>query len=232
MCGRFTLTIHHFGSVIESLEAVIEPELLAGYRPRYNVAPGQQHWILRSESGRREIVPADWGLINSWSKDPAVAYRQINARAETAAERPAFRQAFQKRRCLCPADGFYEWCGPRKAREPHWFHAPDRSLLLFAGLYEGWTDPSTGELKTTFTIITTEANDVVRPVHDRMPVLIGRDRIDSWLTGDRPGELLKPAPVKVLTSQAASSRVNSVRNDDPECLVAGATGTEGQLKLF
>jgi len=232
MCGRFTLTIHHFGSVVESLEAVIDPELLPSYRPRYNIAPGQRHWILRSQTARREVVPADWGLINSWSKDPAVAYRQINARAETVAERPAFRQAFQKRRCLLPADGFYEWRGPQKAREPHWFHAPDRSLLLLAGLYEGWTDPSTGEVKTTFTIITTEANEVVQPVHDRMPVLIGRDRIDSWLTGDQPGELLKPAPVKVLTSQPASSRVNSVRNDDSECLVAGSQGAQRQLKLF
>ncbi len=232
MCGRFTLTLHHFGAVADSLQAVIDPELLQSYRPRYNIAPGQRHWMLRSESGRREIVAADWGLINSWAKDPSVAYRQINARAETVASRPAFRQAFRRRRCLLPADGFYEWRGPQKAREPHWFHAPDGSLLLLAGLYEGWTAPETGEVKTTFTILTTEANEVVRPVHHRMPVLVAQDQIDGWLTGDRPGELLAPAPVKVLTGQPASPRVNSVRNDDPACLVRTEAEAPRQLKLL
>jgi len=232
MCGRFTLTIHHFGAVVDSLEAVIDAELLASYRPRYNVAPGQRHWMLRNPSGQREIVTADWGLINSWAKDPSVAYRQINARAETVAERPAYRQAFKRRRCLLPADGFYEWRGPTKAREPHWFFAPDHSLLLLAGLYEDWTHPETGEVKTTFTVITTEANEVVRPVHHRMPVLIPQDRIDGWLTGARPGDLLVPAPVKVLTSRPASPRVNSARNDDPECLVRDEPGEPEQLKLL
>jgi putative SOS response-associated peptidase YedK len=232
MCGRFTLTIHHFGDVVESLAAAIEPELLDSYRPRYNIAPGQQHWILRCEAGRREIVPADWGLINHWSKDPSVAYKQINARAETLSQRPAYRAAFRSRRCLLPADGFYEWRGPRGKREPMWFHPPGGGLLLLAGLYEGWLDKETGEVRTTFTIVTTGANELVKPVHDRMPAIVAQDRIDDWLIGDRPGDLLGPAPADMLVSQPASPRVNKVANDDPDCLSADDPQLPKQMSLL
>ena len=238
MCGRFTLTIHHLGSVVQSLQAIIDEQLLDLYRPRYNIAPGNPHWILRSEAGRREIVPAGWGLINRWAKDPSVGYRQINARSETLSQRPAWREAYQHRRCAVPADGFYEWHGPRTAREPVWFHSPDDSLLLFAGLWESWQNGDTGELRDTFTIITTPANEVVARIHHRMPALLSQDQLDEWLTSERPEGLLKAAANDSLIARPVSSRVNSPANDDPQCLEPVQTPSEPpppakrQLKLF
>ena len=226
MCGRFTLTVHQLGDVVEQLGAIIDNALLEEYQARYNVAPGDKHWILRSKEARREIIPADWGLINHWSKDPRVAFKQINARAETLSERPAYRDAFRNKRCIVPADGFYEWRGPKGKREPLWFHRPDRSLMLFAGLYDGWMDPTTGEVKKTFTIITTQPNDLVKPIHDRMPAIVDESQIDAWLTGDDPAKVLGPPPVKAMRMQRASTRVNSADNDDPDCL------NPEQLTLF
>jgi putative SOS response-associated peptidase YedK len=234
MCGRFTLTIHQFESVVEALEATIEAALLESYRPRFNIAPGNEHWMVRSEEGRRCIVPARWGLVPRWAKDPSVGYKMINARAETLAERPAYRDAFLKRRCVLPADGFYEWHGDKGQRRPIWFHRPDRPLLLMAGLYEGWQDPDSGECRTTFTIITTAASPPVAAIHPRMPALLNRESIDEWLQGDRPGELLQPAPPGTLIGRPASRRVNSPANDDPACLEADDDEAEptGQLSLL
>jgi putative SOS response-associated peptidase YedK len=232
MCGRFTLTVHQFGEVVAALGAEIDPELLAYYRPRYNIAPGDSHWILRAKDQRRVFLPADWGLINHWSKDASAAFKQINARAETLAQRPAYRDAFASRRCVLPADGFYEWRGPKGQREPLWFHAPDRSLILMAGLYENWTDPDTGELRRTFTIVTTDANELVRPIHDRMPALIAPDRIDEWLSGSDPSSLLAPAAAKALRFDPASPRVNSAKNDDPGLLDPDDPLARKQLDLF
>jgi putative SOS response-associated peptidase YedK len=240
MCGRFTLTIHQLGDVVAALNAVIEESLLSEYRPRYNVAPGDRHWLLRSarasgkpsDARRREIIPADWGLINHWSKDPSIAFKQINARAETLTQRPAWRDAFRSRRCILPADGFYEWRGPKGAREPLWFHRPDRGLLLFAGLYDGWVDPDTGEVRKTFTIITTTPNELVEPIHDRMPVIIDPEHIDQWLGGAEPAALLAPPPASLLEFHPASPRVNSARNDDPECLDPDDPNVKKQLSLF
>lgn len=238
MCGRFTLTVHHIAEAAEALSAIVDEALVDSYRPRYNVAPGDRHWILRSREGRREILPADWGLINHWSKDPSVAFKQINARAETLSERAAYREAFKRRRCIVLADGFYEWRGPRGAREPLWFHPEDGGLLLLAGLYEGSTDEATGEVKKTFTIITTPPNELVAPVHDRMPAVLQRDDIDGWLSGiDRDGHVidtgafLKPAAV-AMRADPASPRVNSAGNDDPACLDPDDPQVIKQLTLF
>lgn len=218
MCGRFTLTVERFVTVATSLGATIAEDSLSDYRPRYNIAPGNQHWVLRSQAAGREIVPATWGLINHWAKDPKIGWRQINARAETLARKPAFREAFRERRCVVIADGFYEWRGPRSAREPLWFHAPDRGLLLFAGLYESWRNPDTAERRRTFTIITTAANEVVAPVHDRMPAVLLPADIDTWLTGEQPQSVLRPVSPAALAQAPASTRVNSVANDDPGLL--------------
>ncbi len=231
MCGRFTLTIHHFGELIDTVGAELATELL-DFRPRYNIAPGNRHWILRCEAGRREVLPADWGLINHWSTDPAVGFKQINARAETLAERPAFREAFRRRRCLIPADGFYEWRGPRGSREPIWFHAEDRSVFWMAGLYEGWRDPQRGLVRTTFTIITTAANTAVAEVHDRMPAILSREQIEPWLTGDSPANELGPAPVNSLVGSPASPRLNSAAHDDPDLLDPDDPQFPKQLALF
>jgi len=221
MCGRFTLTYRN--AELLAAELGVSIESLGEYRPRYNIAPGQWHWILRMEYEDRELLPARWGLVNHWAKDRNQGYKQINARAETAHTRPAFRDAFKKRRCIVPADGFFEWAGPRGERQPIWFHRPDGGLLLFAGLYESW-QPVPGEWEPTFTIVTTDANATVAPVHNRMPVILPEDQADNWLYPHQEDvgtlrSLLVPAGPDLLIGARASTRVNSVKNDDAEVLV-------------
>lgn len=229
MCGRFTLTRKDFRALASELEAAFDESVVALYRPRYNIAPTDQHWIVREKQERRQLLPARFGLVNSWAKDAKGAARQINARSESALSRPAFREAFEKRRCIVPADGFFEWVGAKEARRPIWFHAPDGGLILFAGLYESWRDPRSAEWMRTFTILTTDANETVEPVHDRMPVLLARDRLDDWLhVPPRNAEayaedlrkLLVPAPAGALVATEVSRRVNSVANDDEGVLAA------------
>ena len=240
MCGRFTLTRRDLSELATSLGA----EVIAGgsdYRPRYNIAPTDQHWILRQKQEQRQLLPAKWGLVNSWAHDAKGAFKQINARAETALKRPAFRDAFLERRCAVPADGFFEWTGTKEARRPVWYHAPDGALLLFAGLYESWRDPQTDAWQRSFSILTTSANDVVAPVHDRMPVILAADHVDEWLfvpaqnkqsQAEKLLPLLQPAAPDVLVATEVSPRVNSVANDDPECLLpAGAPPPESPRLL-
>jgi len=228
MCGRFTLTTKDFNALAAQLGASVLAEDAARYRPRYNIAPTDEHWIVRTKQEQRHLLPAKWGLVNSWSTDAKSAFKQINARAETAMKRPSFRDAFVRRRCVVPADGFFEWLGTKQARRPIWFHDPHGELLLFAGLYESWRDPSTSGWQRTFTILTTAANEVVAPVHDRMPVILPTDALDDWLFvpssnaeahADHVAPLLRPAPAPALVAVEVSSRVNSVANDDPECLL-------------
>ncbi len=170
----------------------------------------------------REALRARWGLINHWAKDKNQGYKQINARAETVHQRPAFRDAFMKRRCVVPADGFYEWAGPKGKRQPLWLHRPDSGLLLFAGLYESW-QPEPDVWEPTFTIITTEANEMVSRIHNRMPVILLEDKVDDWLhpreeDPEKLRQLLVPGPDDLLIATPVSPRVNSVRNDDPDLL--------------
>jgi putative SOS response-associated peptidase YedK len=222
MCGRFTLTYKEKQRLAEELGVNVEEINDADYRPRYNIAPTDPHWIVRMRYEEREILPAKWGLVNSWAKDAKRAAKQINARAETIASNAAFREAFTKRRCVVPADGFYEWIGAGSARQPIWFHRPDGKLILFAGLYESW--PATPDnWQRTFTIITTTPNDMVAPIHDRMPVVLTGGAVDYWLDPREEDteslrKLLAPAPEDLLTKQPVSQRVNSVKNDDAACL--------------
>ena len=220
MCGRFTMSRRDAEEL--ALELGVPAESLRDYRPRYNIAPTDQHWILRTKYEQRELLPATWGLVNSWAKDGKRAAAQINARAETLTTRSAFKEAYQKRRCVVPADGFFEWTGPKTVRQPLWFHRPDGGLVLFAGLYESW-QPAPDRWQRTFTIITTEPNDVVRPIHDRMPVVLPSDGLDEWLfQGNEDHEALRaflgPAPNDTLVPTAVSPRVNSVKNDDRACV--------------
>jgi putative SOS response-associated peptidase YedK len=221
MCGRFTLTYQQKQRLAEELGVNVE-EIGDSYKPRWNIAPTDPHWIVRMQYEEREILPAKWGLVNSWAKDAKRAARQINARAESIATNPAFRDAFARRRCVVPADGFYEWIGAGATRQPIWFHRPDGGLLLFAGLYESW--PATPDnWQRTFTIITTTPNGIVSPVHDRMPVVLSGDAVDYWLDPreedtDSLRKLLTPASDDVLVKLSVSQRVNSVKNDDPACL--------------
>lgn len=222
MCGRFTLTPDNAEWVADSL-GVPRDQLVGGpYRPRWNIAPTDEHWIVRMKAEDREILPANWGLIQFGSKDGKRAASQINARAETVDTRPAFRNAWRNgRRCAVPADGYFEWVGPKENRQPIWFHRPDHQLVLLAGLYESWR-PTPDTWQRTFTIITTEPNEMAAKVHDRMPVILPDDRVDDWLfQGSDPDAmkaLLVPAPDDLLIATPVSQRVNSVRNDDPECL--------------
>jgi putative SOS response-associated peptidase YedK len=177
---------------------------------------------LKTKYESREAIPATWGLVNSWAKDTSRASMCINAKAETVDKLPSFREAFAKRRCVVPADGFYEWRGPTARREPLWIHPAEDALLLFAGLFEAWQfQPS--EWRTTFTIITTAANRTIEPIHNRMPVILDEAGAADWMNGREPDplslkRLLVPAPDNLLVVRPASPLVNSVKNEGPELL--------------
>ncbi len=228
MCGRFTLSRRDREELAYELGVPIEQLPADVYRPRYNIAPTDPHWIVRVRYEDRELLPAKWGLVNNWAKDAKRAGAQINARSETLAKLPPFRDAFRRRRCVIPADGFFEWTGAKDARQPLWFHRADGQLLLFAGLYESW-EPAPGERQRTFTIVTTGPNGLMAPVHDRMPVILTADAVEAWLNPrdedvEELSKLLVPAPEGLLIATPMSSRVNSVKNDDEACLVPAAGG--------
>ena len=228
MCGRYTLRASpqqlglHFG-----LDVV--PEM----RPRYNIAPTQLVPVVRAATdGGRELVELRWGLIPGWSKTPPSGAPLINARSETAASKPTFRAAFRQRRCLLPADGFYEWQKLPTHRQPFHIHRPDGSVFGFASLWEQWHDASGKKLETC-TILTTAANALLRPLHERMPVVVAPADYAAWLDP----AVTDAAQVEPLLSGAAASelvvtpvtiRVNSIAHDDVECL----TPAEQQKGLF
>ena len=205
--------------------------------PRYNVAPTQDVPAVRLRAGARELALLRWGLIPAWAKDPSIGLRMINARAETVAEKPSFRSALAKRRCLIVADGFFEWQKqPKGPKQPYFITTVDGEPFAFAGLWERWdkaqearsTDPGSapgagGAPVESCTIVTTEANAALRPIHDRMPVMLSPDRFDAWLDVDgwppeRAVDLLKPFPAARIAAVPVSTRVNSVGNDDPGCI--------------
>lgn len=175
MCGRFVLQAE-LSRIVESFDI---QEVACHYRPSNNIFPGQ-HIIAVVHDTMNRLVEFKWGLIPSWSKDPSIGNRMINARAETAAEKPVFRQAFKKRRCLIVADGFYEWQKVGKAKKPLYFSLKSGGPFGFAGLHETWTSPDQQQLHTC-TIITTEANRFIEPIHDRMPVIVPKDLEMKWI---------------------------------------------------
>ncbi|BDG06234.1 SOS response-associated peptidase [Anaeromyxobacter oryzae] len=205
MCGRFTLTTEDVAVLARAWGAEVDDAVRAAWRPRFNVAPGDAHLVLRAADGGRRLARASFGLAGAGGK------LLLNARIETAAGTPSFREAWRLRRGAVPADGFFEWDGPGAARRPTWFHRPDRGPLLLAALWGGSPGGGIG-----FAILTTEADAIVRPVHDRMPVIVPSGRLDAWLAG-APGAL--PCPdVPALVATRVSQRVNSVANDDAACL--------------
>ena len=219
MCGRFTLTTSP-QQVAEHFGLAEIPEL----SPRYNIAPTQAVAVVRGTGADRAPVfeLRRWGLIPSWAKDPGIGSRMINARIETAAEKPAFRAAFRRRRCLVPADGFYEWKAHPKRRRPHHVRLADGELFGLAGLFEAWKSPE-GESIESCTLLTTAANAALRPLHHRMPILIDPERYAEWLDP----ELQDPGIIRSLTHPGLSDRlhfhpvgfqVNNPRNDDPICI--------------
>ena len=219
MCGRFASR----GTAKD-----IEKEFKVGrlnkvsFDARYNIAPSQEIPAILETGGERIAAALRWGLVPSWAKDDAIGNKLINARAETLAEKPSFRNAFRARRCIIPASGFYEWAKKgASARQPFYFYLKDKPVFGFAGLWEEWTDQESGELIESCTIITTEANAVLEPVHDRMPVILKAEDYDRWLdeklkdTGELQ-DLLAPYPAGEMASYAVGKAVNNPAYDAPE----------------
>ena len=245
MCGRFTLSTDP-EDLARAFGVVDLPEL----SPRYNVAPSQPvaavRVVVEDGDGQRQVRLLRWGLVPSWARDLRVGNRMINARSETAAGKPAFRRAFRFRRCLVLADGFYEWRRRGKERQPHYFTMKDGRPFAFAGLWERWVDPTrsaergtqngepgpapssefrvpSSEVVESCTLLTCGPNELVEPVHDRMPVILPPSDHDLWLDPkvDDPDvlqPLLRPFPAGEMTVRRVSERVNSPRNDDPSCV--------------
>lgn len=234
MCGRFTLTIDDVEQLAALLGVEVEPAQVERYRPRFNVAPTDEHWIVRA-GARERLLPASWGVG---------ANRQILTRVENARSRTMLADPAAGHRCVVAADGFFEWTGEKGHRRPVWFHRPDAGpgaesdrLVLLGALC---TESKDG---FRFSILTTPANEVVAPVHDRMPVVIPTAALGAWLTTTDPkalASMLRPAPAASLIGTEVDVRVNVVGNDDPACLAppapvsvaAAAAKRRGQLRLF
>jgi putative SOS response-associated peptidase YedK len=221
MCGRFTLTtsVRELADLFQAMEVELPAAL-----PQYNIPPSAQVLAVRQLPGQegRQLVPLRWGLIPHWATDPAIGNRLINARAETAAGKPSFRDAFRRRRCLVPANGFFEWKKQGGTKEPYYLHLRDGRPFAFAGLWERWLGPSDQPVETC-TILTTDANDLVRSIHDRMPVILPSDAYARWLDPQLQDPemlqpLLRPFPAEQMAAYPVSRLVNNPRHNDAKCL--------------
>jgi putative SOS response-associated peptidase YedK len=218
MCGRYRLSRRK-----QLIQEYFDTTEEVDWEPRYNIAPSQSVGIIRQDwaTPERRFSLARWGLLPYWAKDSSIGYKLINARSETVSSKPAFREAFESRRCLIPADGFYEWKRAEKVKQPFHFGLQDDSLFAFAGLWDRWRDARGKELESC-SILTTAPNSLLADVHDRMPVILNPEHYDLWLA---PGfrrvealkEMLNPFDATLMRSYPVSTRVNFVRNDDPEC---------------
>jgi len=218
MCGRFTL----FDTA--SLAEAFGVAGAASLSPRYNIAPSQAVAAVRVPPGgsARESVLLHWGLVPSWAKDPSIGNRMINARAETAAGKPAFRSAMRRRRCLVPADGFYEWKRTGGRKQPYYIRMRDERVFAFAGLWESWEEPG-GAAVESCAILTTSPNDLLVPIHDRMPVLVAPRDYDFWLSPEvlDPGALaplFRPFPSEEMTAFPVGTAVNNPKTDSPDLI--------------
>lgn len=218
MCGRYTLRAD-----LSQISRIFQLQGGPTLSPRYNIAPTQEVAAVRwdRDHHQRELTLLRWGLIPAWAKDAKIGNRMINARAETIAEKPSFRNAFRKRRCLILADGFYEWQKIDGKKQPYFIHRPDDQPFAFAGLWEDWKQ---GEADIqSCTIITTTANAVMAPLHDRMPVILSSENYPLWLDPEFPNrdalqELLRPCDPQLLETYPVSTVVNSPRNESPQCV--------------
>lgn len=220
MCGRYVLTTP--GEVLAELFEVPQPVELAA---RYNIAPTQPVPIVRTaESGGRELALVSWGLVPHWAKERAIGNRLINARAESLAEKPAFRSSFKHRRCLIPADGFYEWKPEGGGKQPWLLRLRGGAPFAFAGLWSRWQDPAAGgEPFESCAIVTTTPNELAATVHDRMPAILPKERHALWLDSETYDPvaltaLLAPIPADAMEAFPVSKRVNSPANEDPRCI--------------
>jgi putative SOS response-associated peptidase YedK len=235
MCSRFTQV--GVGPLLADLLGLPDP----GRPARYNVAPTQEVAAVRVEAGDRRLALLRWGLLPRWADDPSLASRLINARSETAADKPAFRDALRRRRCVVPADGFFEWSGPPRDRRPWLIRRRDQAPFALAGLWERWAPPGQAP-RETFTILTTVPNEVVARLHDRMPVVLPPGAFDPWLDPalEDPAALSRwwtPAPAADWEAVAVGSRVNRTDAEGPDCIAPrrdddpGPSGG-GQLTLL
>lgn len=213
MCGRYTLI-----SAPQAIRALFRYAEQPNFPPRYNIAPTQPIAVVRLTNRQRQVVLMRWGLLPSWVKDPKAFSLIVNARGETVLDKPSYRAAMKRRRCLIPADGFYEWKTTGASKQPYYVRARSGAPLAFAGLWETWAGPN-GEEVDTVTIVTTEANGTLRPVHDRMPVIVPPEAFDIWLDTDNVDDrtaaaLIVPAPDSLLETWPVSTDVNRVANDN------------------
>jgi putative SOS response-associated peptidase YedK len=226
MCGRFVQTqeSENYGAYFQ-VDVIRTDAVLRSW----NVAPTKQVYAVAEHDGERQLGTFDWGLVPFWAKDRKIGARLINARVETAAEKPAFRDSFTARRCIIPAEGFYEWEPKDRGKLPHYFFAADGHPLALAGLWSSWNDPDSGDRIRTCTILTGEPNGVVQPIHDRMPVILPNTMWDSWLDPEITdagtiGDLIVSSAGPDLVEHAVSTLVNRVANDVPELIAPLETG--------
>ena len=217
MCGRYTFT-----SAPEAMRQLFRYLEQPNFPPRFNVAPTQPIAIVRLVEGQRQFALVRWGFLPSWVKDPKTFTLVINARGESVIDKPAFRAAMKRRRCLIPADGFYEWQKAGDRKRPFFIHAKSGAPLAFAGLWETWTGPNGEELETA-AIVTTRANRTLGAIHERMPVIVPPEAFDLWLdcaTVDAAtaAALIKPGPEYLLEAYEISTAVNRTANDGPKLL--------------
>lgn len=229
MCGRYILI-----SSPEAIRALFAYLEQPNFPPRYNVAPAQPVPIVRIVEGKRHFALVRWGLLPSWVKDPKTFALLINARGETAGEKPAFRAALRRRRCLFPADGFYEWKKDGERKRPHLIRPKSGGPIAFAGLWETWTGPN-GEEMETAAIVTTAANRTLAPIHDRMPVIVPPDGFDLWLDcakvdAETASALIAPAPDSLLEAVEVSAAVNRVANDSAALLEPSMAPSEPEVE--
>jgi putative SOS response-associated peptidase YedK len=215
MSGRFSLT-----SISSAIQNLYGEQLGLPFEPRYNISPGQQILVVKSDGCTPAIEPMHWGLIPHWSKDRTSSYKMINARGETITEKPSFRSAYRERRCLIPANNYFEWKREGRTKQPYTFQQIDREPFSFGGIWETWVDESTGVAIKSCSIITTETNSLVAPIHNRMPVIIQPQHYAEWLHGNSRKQLhlLQPYEWPFFECFAVSSYVNNASHEGPECI--------------
>jgi putative SOS response-associated peptidase YedK len=228
MCCRYLLLQQHYRAVLERLGI----EAPAGFLARFNIAPGSSIPVVRQRprDGGREAINLQWGLVPGWAKSADGATRLANARAESLADKPSFRDAWHARRCVIPASGYYEWKRSEHRREPWLFQRADERPFCLAGLWESWMPPD-GEAFETCTVVTTAPHELMQPVHDRMPVVLSPAQCELWLdpASAPPARFLQPHAAGPWRARRVSKRVNNIRHDDPACLEPPPHGMEDSL---
>lgn len=231
MCGRYTLTVKP-----EVLAAHFHLAAPPAFLPRFNVAPSQDVPVVRMDANGPRFDMIRWGYIPSWAKTPSIGAKMINARSESAGVKVAFRSALRERRCLIPADGFYEWRRNGLKKQPFYIRRRDDRVFAFAGLWTAWNGPN-GEFIESCAVLTTEPNEMLRQIHDRMPVIMDERGYDIWLSPEetdprRVIHLLTPMPTDNLVIHPVSPHVNDPANDDPACIEQVQLAPDPQESLF